>query len=567
MKSPFHRSLLLLAVGLILGLCQSATAQPSAAGGRTLILPFAIHSDQALGFLRQGILDMLSTRLNIPGKSVPIPRTEVADAIASMPGPISQNAAVLLGASLGAAYVVHGSLTVIGSSISTDARFIDVARQQPLVVFSQAGQNTGEVIQHINAFAAQVGAQVFGQQTAPNTGGAIAAAAPGVQTAMPLDGRAHPEKVFNRAMQAGMQPDAAGSDAYGQREGFRPLDIWRSQRFKSHIRGLAVGDVDGDGNNETVFIDKQTVFVYRAIGAAFEKLAELPGDTSDEYISVDVADINGNGRAEIFVSGISDMNWRVKSSVREWDGKAFSALAEGQPYFYRVVAAATRGPVLYGQLQGQDTTFSGRTEQLGWTGAGYEPTVGGVPLPAGIDVYDFAPADIGGDHADMLLAFNRQDILRLLTANGGEEWRSEDPIGGHYVYLEPVAWRKEAQTAKMVNDAESILKRYYLHQRLFIMDIDGDGKKEVLVVNNIDRTGRLLERFRVFKAGHVKCLSWETVGLYEKWRTRGVSGYISDLAVADFDNDGKLELVTPVVSRTDFLTADARSFIMAQELP
>ena len=59
----------------------------------------------------------------------------------------------------------------------------------------------------------------------------------------------------------------------------------------------------------------------------------------------------------------------------------------------------------------------------------------------------------------------------------------------------------------------------------------------------------------------------KTVGLYEKWRTRSVSGYLSDLAVADFDNDGKLELVTPVVSRTDFLAGDARSFIMAQDLP
>jgi hypothetical protein len=204
---------------------------------------------------------------------------------------------------------------------------------------------------------------------------------------------------------------------------------------------------------------------------------------------------------------------------------------------------------------------------LGWTGAGYEPTGSPPSLPAGIDLYDFAPADIGPQRGEMLLAFNRQDVLRLITWNGAEEWRSEDAIGGHYVYLEPVEWRKQAQTAKMTGDAAAILNRYYLRQRLFVLDIDGDDREEVLVVNNIDRTGRLLERFRVFRSGHVKCLTWETVGLYEKWRTRSVSGYLSDLAVADFDNDGKLELVTPVVSRTDFLASDARSFIMAQELP
>lgn len=546
------------------------SAQPPAPG-KTLILPFEIHSADDLSFLRNGILDMLSTRLNIPGKSEPIPRATVAEAIASMPHPISENAAVLLGASLGADYVVQGSLTMIGGSISTDARFIDVAENSPKVVFNQTGQNPGEVISHVNTFAGQVSSQVFGisppHATSPSTASTAFGATLGAAASDVSSHRAHPEKIYNEAMRAGGTSEEAMSDPYGQGRGFRGLPIWRSQHFKSHIRGLAVGDVDGDTRNETVFIDERNIFIYRASSAGFEKVAELPGAITDELISVDVADINANGIAEIFVSGISTLSWTAKSTVREWNGKGFNTITEAQPWFYRVVPFEARGPVLFGQRQGSEKVFSGPPEELGWNGIGYEPIGSASRLPAGIDLYGFAPVRLGENPEEMLLFFDRDDTVRLVTWNGSEQWRSEDSMGGHYVYLEPVQWRKNSRTAKMTGDAEAILNRYYLHQRIWFVDVDGDNRREVLMVNNIDRTGRLLERLRVFRSGHVKCLAWETVGLYEKWRTRSVSGYISDLAVVDFDNDGKLELVTPVVSRTGNFVTDTKSFIMAQELP
>ena len=79
------------------------------------------------------------------------------------------------------------------------------------------------------------------------------------------------------------------------------------------------------------------------------------------------------------------------------------------------------------------------------------------------------------------------------------------------------------------------------------------------MVKNESSTGRLLERVRVFKSGHIECLAMDELGSSLKWKTREISGHISDYAIADLDNDGQDELVFSVVSK-------AKSFLVSQEI-
>jgi hypothetical protein len=69
----------------------------------------------------------------------------------------------------------------------------------------------------------------------------------------------------------------------------------------------------------------------------------------------------------------------------------------------------------------------------------------------------------------------------------------------------------------------------------------------------------------MYKTGHIECLAWDNLGLFPKWKTRKISGYISDYTVADFDNDGQDELVYAAVPKTG-LTKKERSFIVSQEI-
>ncbi len=63
-------------------------------------------------------------------------------------------------------------------------------------------------------------------------------------------------------------------------------------------------------------------------------------------------------------------------------------------------------------------------------------------------------------------------------------------------------------------------------------------------------------------------LAWEDFGLYPKWKTRDITKYISDCVVADFDNDGKDEVVFSVVAKTGMISKkNDRSFIVSRNIP
>jgi len=155
----------------------------------------------------------------------------------------------------------------------------------------------------------------------------------------------------------------------------------------------------------------------------------------------------------------------------------------------------------------------------------------------------------------MIVAFTNNNHLRILHRNGEEEWTSSEEYGGSATYIE---YPSEMDPREM--------DRFYLPQRIHIVDIDNDGNAEVIVVKNIDASGSLFSRLRFFKSGHVECLTWDNLGLSLKWETRKISGYISDCAIADMNNDGQDELVFSVVSKSSSVFGKARSFIVSWDI-
>ena len=88
--------------------------------------------------------------------------------------------------------------------------------------------------------------------------------------------------------------------------------FWKSRKFKTQIRGMAVGDVDGEGRNEIVFISGKEVFIYRYSGGRFEKVTEIKGKSFYNFTSVDIADIDRNGNSEIFVMNLPRISNRLR---------------------------------------------------------------------------------------------------------------------------------------------------------------------------------------------------------------------------------------------------------------
>ena len=89
--------------------------------------------------------------------------------------------------------------------------------------------------------------------------------------------------------------------------------------------------------------------------------------------------------------------------------------------------------------------------------------------------------------------------------------------------------------------------RKYYPMRLQLLDMDGNGKYEVLAAKNHDVVGNRLSQFRHFTNTHFELLAWDGLGLSSQWQTRKTSGHVRDFAIGDFDNDGQPELVAAMI--------------------
>ncbi len=513
-----------------------------------LVLPFNIYSEKDLSFLQNGIRDMLSSRLSQEGKVRVLGRDAVDEAMATA-AEVNESIAADLGQTVGADYVVFGSLTVFGDNISTDARMYNVGEGKSALSFYESGEDQGDVISHINRFASQVNAEVFDRKPAPKT--ASTDREPEV-----AESRQHPESLWNKSGRK-VTEDIEGAVTETDRG---PMgESWRSRHFDAELRHLALGDVDGDGNTEIVLGTGKDVSVYRARDRRFIKIGEAPGDANDKIISVDVGDFNENGLAEIFVTKVNEGNNSLDSYVLEWDNGRFLRILSGADWYYRVLDIPDRGRVLMGQQRSIRNIFTGGVEEMKWTGSEYAPSMPRA-LPPWTNIFGFNYADFTDRNAAMTVAFNENDYLRVLSPEGNKEWESAETYGGSAVYLE---FPMEA-TSRIGEHKE--MDRQYLPLRILTRDITGDGKSEVLVAKNRDAAGRLFSRVRIYKGGHIECLAWDDFGLVTRWKTPEVSGQITDYALGDLNNDGKTELVFSVIQKISSVVGTPRSYIAVMEI-
>lgn len=540
--------ILSLAFIIIIGFPARASAKQS----RIAIVPFTMNAEKDLTYLQEGILSMLSSRLSWEGKVSVVSRQETAAAVKAITAPLNEAKARKIGVMLKADYVLFGSLTIFGDSVSLDAKMVDIAdsKKQPLSFFNQS-QGMQEVIPRINLFAEEINEKVFGRKTAVRQ-----LPQQRVPTQRPSQ-YIHPERLLSGEF---VEPDEAG----GGRSSFvmtgrsdSTPGFWKSKNFRMQIKGLALGDVDGDGKIETVMITKQEVHIYRSENDRFIKIKEIKGEKYYKYLSVDVADINKNGNAEIFVTCLNKPDKSLDSFVLEWNGSDFVPVADDENWYFRVISRPVLGPMLVGQKMSMSDLFMPGVYELVWTGSRYKPqgkvTMG---LPENITVFGFTIGDLLNNKGEVVAAFDEEERLRIYSTGGDQEWKSEDKFGGSENYIDIDFQDKEA-------DYES---RVYLPHRLYIVDLNKDGKTELITVKNKSISGHLFRKFRHYSGAWFESLSWDGLGLAKNWHTRKVSGYICDYAIGDIDNDGELELVAAIVSKRDVLGQKAKSTVITYDL-
>jgi hypothetical protein len=550
---------------------------------RVLILPFDIYADKDLSFLVDGIANMLATRLTIPDRVMPFSREETAAAADVLPKPIARKDAVQTAKALSADYVLFGSLTVFGDSISTDIHFIETVPDKTLITFYETGKNNSDVIEHVNRFAERIRVEIFDET--PLT---AAVRKPSNEPEV-VDTRRHPEALWassrERRRESAQLPaspspaDTPSSPAEKpapsavavsplSTEPAKPVSppppmgaLWKSREFDMRIIGIALDDLTGDGRLETVFITEKKLFIYRYHEGGFGKLGAVAGDRNDTFLTVDTADLNGNGQAEIFVTNLIRKRSTFQSFVLEWDGARFTIVDNRSRWLYRVIDGPHGSPLLIGQRFSADDRLMAGVHELKWN-AGVYASAGRINLPRGLNVTQFTYGDVFNDGRPMIVSLTKNDHIRIMDLEGNVEWNGSEYYGGSYQYIEV----PDEAAAVMMGGVEE-KDRIYLSQRLFVGDVSRDGKNELVVVKNTDAGRRLFSKQRFYKSGTIECLRWDRVGFFPKWQARKISGYISDYRIGDLDADGVDELVFSVVEESGLIFGKTKSYIVAQTLP
>jgi len=160
--------LLFLFLGFILTLPSPSIAQSRDPNKvyKVAILPFMINTQENLDYLREGINDILTSRITVEERVAVIERSIVERALSEeKPMRLDEAAATKIGMRIGADYVVLGSITKIGDYFSLDTRLVSITEEKPPVTVNTRQKGIDDVMVKIGDFAQDIGYKILGRRT------------------------------------------------------------------------------------------------------------------------------------------------------------------------------------------------------------------------------------------------------------------------------------------------------------------------------------------------------------------------------------------------------------------
>lgn len=527
------------------------------------IIPFSINSAENIDYVKNGIEEMLSSRLAASDKIAVTKKDDLLQSTQkSQIKEITAENIYDIGRDLNSDYVVWGSITKIGSSISIDGKLVTVDKTKSDIGIASHAQNIDDVIPKINDFAETIIRHILG--TAPQKNAAPAVAPP---TAM-----SHESQIIanmrSGSNKGGTLTSVLNTEFINAAQPVNTKSFWMSQKIPTELKGMCIGDVNNDNLQEFVVIDKNNVYIYQKTESDLKLLEKIKGQTYDNYLAVDIADINRNSVNEIIVTSINDT--LVDSFVLEFKNGKFEKIASNLRSFLRVIDTPSGMPMLLSQEIGFGKPFDTPIYEVIWKDGTYINDQK-IRIPLGLSIYGLAIDNIGIGSSEKILALDEYDYLYIIdkttkplsslssigfTSSEDLIWRSDDVYGGSNNYLENIDKN---------NPDDPRGKSAYVNLRILTGDTNNNGKKEIIIVKNLSSVGRLFKHFKLFTSSEIYNLEWDGLGMSENWRTKKINGYVADYAMKDIDNDGKQEIVLAVVQSVG-VSLSNRSVIVIYKL-
>ncbi len=529
---------------------RTAGAEEALKPKRMAVLPWKVNAAEDLDFVSGAMVEMLSSRIGSSG-GVEIVR----------PGPIGSapddRVAAEVGKKLKLDYVLYGSLTVLGNSVSVDSRLFDVTSGKSSTFFAE-GSGLDSVVSMADKLSGDV---VRALSPAPPV--ARPAASPAPPPAPPAGAVKGVTGVTEgvTAVAVPVTPTAASSpgDPFIIKAEEAKPGFWKSARFDGSFIAIVAADLDRDGVKELFLVGRTGITVAVIKDSRLKIFKKLRAPSGVQYIGASAFDSDGDGVEELYLSGVRGLS--AHSTVLEFKDNRYMATVTGIRWLLRTVTLSGRVQ-LVGQGFRESDGFYGSLRVL--KRAGGKLIDSGpfeIKLPRGADLYRFAYFGMGGfgpGGEPGLVVLDERGYLRVYKKKGAawtQYWKSPEYYGGTLNYIESDPDGAEDTRFRPVAGA------------FFPADLDSDGREELIIRRNVPGgIGRHIARPGSFAKGSVMAIEWDGEFITEKWRTKEVSGYIADFFIDDLDSDGTPEVVMLVAEKKSTLSGKIKSYILSYKL-
>ena len=500
--------------------------QAPAMAASYVVAPFKVSGPQGYSYLGQAVPSMLTSRLFQQGTFEPAARQ---DAALKEKAPSSKDAAASMAKKYAADYIVWGSITVMGDQASLDVSALSPNGK----VWKKASTSpVNALISGLQNVADSVNIEVFGR-----TDVAPAAAA---------GGPASPNSAFMMNETHGNVSTSGtylNSSLRYQGEESAASQI-RSQMLKYECFGSEIADIDGDGKNEVLMLAKRKLYAYTWNGEKrLTQIAEydLPAVMTPVLVRFFK---EADGKRYIILTGSDENDRTAFSEVLTFSNGKFRPAVKFIDRYLNVVNMPPHfKPILIGQDPDRSKTVGGKVYEMQIVDGRLVRRGNIVNLPKNATVFNFAwiPAanGKGGDH---VVTVTETENLATFNTKGQPLAVSQDVYCAGTTYI----LGDRGIGGLSAHEDDEIMS--YVPIRLVVVDLDRDGRYEVLAVKPVTTAGKLFTNYRTYPQGEVHALIWDGMALDLLWKTRRIKGTVCDVTVADADNDGRLDLVVTVNS-------------------
>lgn len=319
------------------------------------------------------------------------------------------------------------------------------------------------------------------------------------------------------------------------------------------VKGMDVGDLDNDGIAEMVFTDGEKIYVYEITERGLKYSYRYHFDKWGDIVNIQVGDITGDRKDEIMVNTFKETEDGFSSFVIAKEKGKYRIVADNIPFVMSLLggrSVADKGVYFVGQGFAEEVLFDSSVFILKFKGSKVS-SVGQFSVPMGFALPGAVYEDINNDQIKELCFINKQNFLEIYQGSK-RLWVSDERLAGS---LHDVQY--EVGTPKV-----SYVEKREISSPLRVYDFDGDGVKEIILIDNESGMSTALGEYGFLNKGHVKMIKKSNTGFVVQKLTGVIGGPVQGMQIV------KDELVCAMVKRgDDLLQLSGNTFLLAFPLP